>query len=64
MFIKYTFHKDERASNPYFMQGSNKVPSGRQGQVDCPGKFTFHSHSPNGQGIGKSSAKLIIKSAR
>ena len=32
-------------------QGSKKVPSSCQGQVDFPvGQVTFHSHLPNGQG--------------
>ena len=35
-------------------QGLKKVLSGRLGQVDSPsGQVTFHSHLPNGQGIGK-----------
>ena len=38
-------------------QGSKKVPSSGPEQVDSPsGQVTFHSHLPNGQGIGKPSA--------
>ena len=48
---------EKRALGSQHLRSSKKVLSGRPGQVDSlSGQVTFHSHLPNGQGIGKPSA--------